>query len=230
MTKVANEGRTILFVSHSMAAIQSLCSRAILLKEGSIAFDGSAEETIKNYLASIEQLSLQPLDTREDRAGGKEFRFESVQFLDSNSMTPCQVLFSGQPVTIRIGYLNRSGHIIKGTGIGIAFFTMTGTHLCGCRSRAVGVTLDVPLGKGYTDCQIPRWPLHGGHYSYYLFADQGGNTLLDWVKEAGSVHVETGDYYGSGFLPSAGTGVFIDYSWRRNSANPIKAASFLRSE
>lgn len=56
MEAAAGSGRTVLFVSHSMAAVQQLCTRAIVMNEGQIAYDGEVREAIKFY-------STQPLDT-----------------------------------------------------------------------------------------------------------------------------------------------------------------------
>lgn len=50
MQKVANEGRTVLFVSHNMGAISNLCDRSILLNEGRLNFSGDTMETIQVYL------------------------------------------------------------------------------------------------------------------------------------------------------------------------------------
>lgn len=47
---VSNEGRTILFVSHNMAAIKTLCNRALLLENGKCLYDGDVETAISNYL------------------------------------------------------------------------------------------------------------------------------------------------------------------------------------
>ena len=49
------QGRTILFVSHNMGAIQSICNRCILLSNGTVAYDGTPEEAIKRYLNSYIQ-------------------------------------------------------------------------------------------------------------------------------------------------------------------------------
>ena len=51
MREVSSGGRTVLFVSHNMAAIQTLCSRALWLDRGTVAFDGSAGESIRRYLS-----------------------------------------------------------------------------------------------------------------------------------------------------------------------------------
>jgi lipopolysaccharide transport system ATP-binding protein len=50
MSQVAGEGRTVLFVSHSMAAVKSLCTQAILLHEGTVVGRGAVEDTVAHYL------------------------------------------------------------------------------------------------------------------------------------------------------------------------------------
>jgi len=213
MGDVAKQGRTVLFVSHNMAAIQSLCTKAVVLEAGSGTFEGSSEQAVMKYLDSVKQLHAHGLDQREDRVGGESFRFASVQFLNPQTMTPSEVLISGQPVIIRIGYLCNSS--IEDVGLGISFHTTGGTLLCACRSRAIGVTFTVLPGRGYTDCILSKWPLKGGHYTYHLFAERRRDIALDWVGDAGHVETEDGDYYGTGVLPAFGRpGVLVDYAWK----------------
>lgn len=215
MEGMAHEGRTVLFVSHNMLSVQSLCTRTIVLKQGTVGFNGTPEQAVIDYLVSIEELPNQTLEFRDNRVGGDAFRFTSVRFLNPETMAPLDVLISGQPVLIRIGYINKTTQILKDISCGIAFFTLGGVHLCCYRARAVGVTLDALPSNGYTDCLVPRWPLSGGRYLYHLTAEQGGSTHLDWLPDAGSVQVESGDYFGTGVLPSAGReGVFVDYTWK----------------
>jgi lipopolysaccharide transport system ATP-binding protein len=61
MEEVGREGRTVVFVSHNMGAIKSLCSRAIMLSRGSKEFDGVATEVIDKYL----QANLESFSNRE---------------------------------------------------------------------------------------------------------------------------------------------------------------------
>jgi lipopolysaccharide transport system ATP-binding protein len=197
-----------------MLAIQSLCTRALLLENGRVATEGATEQTVMRYLASVEQLHSQPLTLRDDRVGGERFRFSSVQFLDSQTMAPCDVLISGQATIIRIGFLCESD-IIDDVGIDLSFRTLSGVHVFGCSSRAIGRTFTLHAGEGYTDCVIPRWPLKTGCYSCNLFAEKGGSATLDWIVDAAAVNVENGDYYGSGRLPVPNLpGVLVDYSWQ----------------
>jgi lipopolysaccharide transport system ATP-binding protein len=72
MEDVSHEGRTILFVSHNMTALQSLCSRAIWLSAGQIMRQGNASEVVSNYLQSGAQLMLQQVWDDVDNAPGNE--------------------------------------------------------------------------------------------------------------------------------------------------------------
>ena len=217
MGDIAKRDRaTILFVSHNIMAIQSLCTKAILMEHGTIDFEGPTDQTVSKYISSVERLNTQPLHARQDRVGGEVLRFTSVQFLNPQTMTPWKALVSGQPVVVRISYLCRSKNVLKGVGFAIIFLSMAGAHLFACRNKALGVTHNCHMGEGYTDCMLPKWPLKAGRYSYNLAAEQDGTTL-DWIKDADTFTVENGDYYGSGCLPAPNqTGVLIDYTWQHD--------------
>lgn len=71
MGEVAKEGRTVLFVSHNMAAVQSLCTRAIWLKAGMTGADGEAKQIVANYLDSnndgFEEISVSRYKTAQNK-------------------------------------------------------------------------------------------------------------------------------------------------------------------
>jgi lipopolysaccharide transport system ATP-binding protein len=214
MQEVAIVGRTVLFVSHNLPMIQSLCSIAIVLKDGGVSFEGHPEQAIKNYCASMRTSYEQSIYSRDDRSSGEHFRFSSVQFLNPTDMTPWNVLISGQHVVIRIGYVNKLTNIMEDVEISISFFTTTDIYLFGCDSKSGRVKIDISPGEGYTDCVLPKWPLKAGHYTYNLFAQKRGN-VMDWLRNAGALDVEGGDYYASGYLPAPKRpGVLVDYAWR----------------
>jgi lipopolysaccharide transport system ATP-binding protein len=74
MEEVAGEGRTVLFVSHNMAAVQALCTRGIFLHNGTIFTDSTAGASISAYLRMLEQSVTQDLLARADRRGRGEIR------------------------------------------------------------------------------------------------------------------------------------------------------------
>ena len=75
MEDVAHQGRTVLFVSHNMAAIQKLCRRVALLDKGTVLLDGTAEEVINHYLQRmLPEIVSVPLANRTDRSGNGRVR------------------------------------------------------------------------------------------------------------------------------------------------------------
>jgi lipopolysaccharide transport system ATP-binding protein len=67
MNKVAHSGRTVLFVSHNMTAIEDLCARSILLKQGRIERAGPTREVVAHYLSSAATRSTWELDECTER-------------------------------------------------------------------------------------------------------------------------------------------------------------------
>ena len=87
MEDVAKSGRTVLFVSHNMAAIKSLCNKAVVLRDGSAAYSGGVEAGIERYL----QLSAStPAIKTQRRQGSGEYRVVSVTTPDMK-WTPASV-------------------------------------------------------------------------------------------------------------------------------------------
>jgi len=88
MGTAAAEGRTVLFVSHNLTAVRTLCPRAILLESGRIAFDGSSDAAIDSYLEADEQagdgadLTISPRSA-EGQAG--RIRFTALKITGANS-------------------------------------------------------------------------------------------------------------------------------------------------
>jgi lipopolysaccharide transport system ATP-binding protein len=229
MSEVAHGGRTVLFVSHNMAAVQALCSSAMLLTDGEVAAVGATSDVIAQYMKSFTRFQERTIEDRKDRTGGDRFRFTNIEFMDPETMVHLPALISGQPVLIRIHFRNCSSDVLGQVSVVIFFYTSTGTLLFGCRSRAVGVTLKIAPGAGHTDCLLPRLPLKGGVYSFALYAEDGGD--LDDLRDAGTITVEDGDYYGSGFLPARGLpGVLVDYRWGSDVSPIVRSRVELDSQ
>ena len=83
MGDVAKEGRTVLFVSHNMAAIANLCKRCILLENGKIVMNDQPETVINHYLSTVSEFSLISLRDRKDRKGEGRLRFTDTSIADA---------------------------------------------------------------------------------------------------------------------------------------------------
>jgi lipopolysaccharide transport system ATP-binding protein len=79
MSAVANEGRTVVFVSHNMAIIQALCKRGVLLDRGAVAVDAPVEEAVSAYLRTVESDAAAELGERDDRSGWNEVWLTRVE-------------------------------------------------------------------------------------------------------------------------------------------------------
>jgi lipopolysaccharide transport system ATP-binding protein len=219
MDDVARSGRTVLFVSHNLAAVQSLCTKAILLEHGRLATVGPVQQVIRAYLDSVAELAEgRSIADRQDRVGNGRLRFTRVDFLDPDTHRPLNVVLSGQPVQIALNYECHSSHPLEDVVASISFQTPSGLHLFGCDTDAVGRVISVRPGPGAFICSVPRWPLSRGRVSYDVAAYQCRKEL-DWVRDAGILNVEAGDYYGTGKLPVASRqGVYVDYDYLPQTA------------
>ncbi|MBL7855238.1 MAG: ABC transporter ATP-binding protein [Cyclobacteriaceae bacterium] len=72
MEDVSRSGRTILFVSHNMEAVRSLCSHGVILKDGQVAFVGTADRAVSEYLSVLSSEQQRAL-TLEEPIAGKDF-------------------------------------------------------------------------------------------------------------------------------------------------------------
>jgi homopolymeric O-antigen transport system ATP-binding protein len=215
MGAVAEEGRTVLFVSHNMAAIQTLCEASILLDAGRIAFQGETETAVQTYLhaTDVPALRATSLRDRKDRRGTGTITVSDIRFMDENARHPTDLLLVGMPVLIEIEYDKHTNEHIQDLDISVSFHNSLGELIFGCRSSAQGRLFDLSAPKGVLRCRIPKWPLPLGIYSYDVWASSRRVTL-DAVKKAGEITTENGDFYGTGKLPGGKKPkFFVDYEW-----------------
>jgi lipopolysaccharide transport system ATP-binding protein len=221
MGDIAREGRTVLFVSHNLRSIQSLCGKGILLDEGRVVEQGDVDSVIQTYSKMVEIVkSGLSLGDRKDRQHGELLRIINVEFLDAHSETLVPVIASGQDLLIRMHYECANEKPIENVSFGIGFFTIERSRLFGCRSDFVGTTYNVKQGRGWCTCRIRKWPLSSGTYTYNVHATQNA-AVLDGVVDVGTIHVASGDYYGIGRLPVTATqSVLVDFEWEPKISSP----------
>ena len=105
MGDVARAGRTVLFVSHNMVAVKSLCSRAILLSRGTLAADGSVDDVVNGYLRDADgpgRKGIIPDDAPRLYSTG-EAKLRSVRLTDPSGNEVAQ-LYLGQPLRVELNF------------------------------------------------------------------------------------------------------------------------------
>ena len=101
--QVAGEGRTVLFVSHNLSAVNRLCPRAILLDGGRVVRDGPAAEVTSEYLRGSNSVDGVRSWTLQDAEGTEELKLTSVALLGEDG-TPTSSVDITKPLKLRIGY------------------------------------------------------------------------------------------------------------------------------
>jgi lipopolysaccharide transport system ATP-binding protein len=102
MDQVGRNGRTVLFVSHNMSAVKSLCTRALLIEKGRVARDGPVDEVVNGYLKSAmggARTGIIPEDADRLSDVKDEARFRSVKLTDLEGREVSQLYF-GQPFRV----------------------------------------------------------------------------------------------------------------------------------
>ncbi|MFD2515170.1 ABC transporter ATP-binding protein [Pontibacter locisalis] len=153
-------GRTILFVSHSMQAIKNLCDKALWLKKGRMQAFGPVSEVVTNYLSNVQQAKLrQQWQTPEEAPGNEWVRMKSVELIP-HLESPEAPLDIRVPLTVRFQFWNMKKVMYLSAGLHL--FTSAGECI-----------FDVPSPSTYFDkgiiegeCHIPGDFLNDG--AYYL--------------------------------------------------------------
>ncbi len=214
MEDVGRSGRTVLFVSHNMAAIQNLCSRCILLNHGSVYADDKTDVVIKKYVEESSEMMKISLAERRDRSGDGKVRFVSLTLKNENG--DCVNSFMcGKKAVFCFSYDNSSMQELKNLQLSIGIDNAIGERVTFISNETTNeVFAEVrPEFKNIEIC-IEKLPLLPGRYGFTIYSTVNG-VLADWIQNAGYFQVEPGDYYGSGKLPPSGQGDFaVDYKFR----------------
>jgi lipopolysaccharide transport system ATP-binding protein len=167
-----SEGRTVLFVSHNMAAVKSLCTTGIVLEQGKIIFSGEAEEAVSHYLANENLKVKENLLERKDRRGSGELQFSGVELLNSQ-MQNVKELVSGDYAKFRF-YFNKVKDITtENLVFGVVFRDTNETKIADFYSDEMGIQFSNVINNGYVDLEIPRLLLRGGEYALDIVVQNG---------------------------------------------------------
>ena len=212
MGDVVQQGRTVLFVSHNMAAVSALCTRAMLIHKGRLEYSDRPQAVIDEYLRSVRNDAETPLSDRHDRQGSGRVRFTSVELLSSRG-EPIETASSGQDIAIQLNYELAGGKPLHNAVVQLKFAGSMGQPLFACRSEAASSQPLVLSPGGRLICRIPRLPLMAGVYTFTLWCTVG-SVVEDFVGDAGSLSVVEGDFFGTGKLPPNTVGDFlVAHTW-----------------
>ncbi len=223
MRDVAEHGLTILFVSHNMAAIQHLCTKALLLSQGRVALAGSTETVVQGYLKATAGRQGLNLESIADRKGAGEVKVREIRMTTPEG-APLAGLLCGKPA--RIGLSLSNSQRADNPRISLCFLDALDQRVVLLDSKLLGKGLPPVSPGGWLICDIPRLSLAPGQYKLELWL-QINETLQDWISDAGRVEVADGDFFKSGVALTAGAQFAVmDFTWRSAPAG-VEASTAL---
>ncbi|MEO8773220.1 MAG: ABC transporter ATP-binding protein [Gelidibacter sp.] len=205
------KGRTVLFVSHNMAAVKSLCTRAIVLEHGKTVFEGETDAAISYYLNTSE--SAINIAEIKNRKGDGSVRVTDAFVYSIDKGKSAQ---TGQPFNLE--FLLENKRSVNSNNIR---FDLRIDDYIG--QRIIWMSNSVLERKNSLDevnklvFHMDKLNLNKGKY-YITIHITVNNILSDWIQNAFSFEVIEGDFYGQGRLISqeqsrvlADFEVFYDY-------------------
>lgn len=206
MDNIARSGRTILFVSHNMAVVQNLCTKAVLLAGGRVAALGDCPPVLAEYTRSGSQ-TRDGASLQAHRPSGVRPIIQEICLLDEHDKET-GLIRAGGKLTIRIRY--DSPQPIQRPVFGIFFRGLTGERLFHLQTLAMHGPIEEVPARGVATCTVPSLPLAPGRYLLSFNCTHVYHpSNLDSLEDALTLDVEAGDFFGTGSLPPPKNGPFL---------------------
>ena len=214
MSEVSRSGRTVLFVSHNLPAVENLCSRGIVLRAGHMAFSGTAKDTIAHYVRTVtvenSGRAASVVDLAHAPTRASEPLLQTLELLDENFNPAPTTMFLGSPLLMRVTF--RLPSRATSVDVEIGFDSLHGQRVFTASSLfAPNREYYDAIGEQVFTCRFGSVPLLPGDYRVRISL-YSGTKEIDWVEGATVLDILPSDYYGTGKIPSNGL-VAVPQQW-----------------
>jgi len=219
MGDVAKEGRTVLFVSHNMAAVANLCQRAFLLREGVLVKSGRTPDVITEYLHLTEDDSRDGPYRVDERLLREQQANDSLQFIIKRidlldlQRRPIREIGTGDGLVVRILY--RAARKFIAPAFMVSIGDGYGVELARLSTMPIsGYFIESIEGDGAVELVIEELPLAGGNYLLTLGVARANVEWILRLEGVVSLHVEPRDVYRSGLAIDNNRGLItLKHGW-----------------
>jgi len=213
MGQVARSGRTIIFVSHNMAAVNELCQKCVLLEKGKIVAYGRSDKIIARYLARQSQQSkgvvdLKSSELRRNSLENSAFKFREIQILNSKNKPSGHLAFQESFSLLIKGHLTRPINDLK---VAFSVDSPLGFPLFNSFNIDGGLTTKYNKGEISFLVDFPSNILAPGAYNFSLGAN--GEKVMDWIPQALTVSVGQVSQDGKNINPDHGGVIVYPCKW-----------------
>jgi len=183
MEGLATSGRTVLFVSHNMSAITTLCNRCLWIENGQVKFDGDAGEAVERYIESSRVSGARDLRDVGRRAGFQGKLMRSVRLLNGDTLAT--VIKTGEALRIEIDI--EPFDMETGLSLGVQVVDNLGQRVLDSRSGQYDVWIPSAHQIQTVHARFDSLPLRPGFYSVTLML---GTTFRDLEVIPGAISFE----------------------------------------
>ena len=224
MKDVSRGGRTVLFISHNMAAVSALCTRAMVMAGGRPVFDGPAADAVRYYLESNLADSAATWDlTDMPRRSDDLAALVHLERVSATMGRPDGFRF-GEPLRFRVEF--SAGVTLDSMACALGLDDMYGTRVVTFDSgRQAAPIATVSGGRYAIDLEIPPFGLLPGKYLLSVSVYSGGQ-FHDYLIHFGTVSIVPLEQDGGGYVDQAsGSGpIQVPSTWRVREMEPVAPA------
>ncbi len=157
---VSSVGRTVLFVSHNMTAVRSLCSRVVWMEEGRVRMDGPTEEVVAAYLGTYRELPSEVAWEQDEAPTNGSVRLRGVHLVtqgrpeELTTAEPFRIMLDLENLGYPDGSLNTGLHVYNGDDV----------HVFSTSFHDAGSEYKLTPGRHQVYCEIPAELMNSGDH------------------------------------------------------------------
>ena len=189
MGEVAKAGRTVVLVSHNMAAINALCSRCVILNLGGVEFDGPTDKATARYYAESLSISSDSDLSARQREGSGKARFTSMRIQPLDSLgRPVELAYPGCDLSIDVELQCESN--FAPANLAIIFYDSSGFRVVDTNTAQKGEFVSLRSGQIATAHFLLREVLlRPGKYFLGLWLGREEMEIIDHIEHAATLDV-----------------------------------------
>ncbi|HTX80211.1 MAG TPA: ABC transporter ATP-binding protein [Longilinea sp.] len=210
--EVALNGGTILFISHNMTTVASLCNQAMVLEHGKVIFPlGTVSVAVNYYLSSVVSESRREIE--ESRQGLAAGPVKITGFaIHGEDGTVVDTLTTGAPTSFVVDYETSYPTPVSDVDFSILIKTLNGDLISSLTTRSTGGSVKLNSRTGSVTCKMDKFPLAPGNVSVSLQVDRQGE-VLDMANDVFTGTVDSGGRFQRRWRTEAVGWVVIDQKW-----------------